>query len=375
MLLIGQERRTNTPRTTLFAAIASLAILLMPALAMSQGHGAGGGGGGSGGPGGAGAGGHTSRDDGHSGGKGGSDPTRGKGQAPSSLSDVFRGMEDEASSKGSGKGGPAKGGAPTVTKKAPPAAKGPSVSKKGPPEGKGPAAKSQDVVTEEADGDEDSDRPEWAGGNPEENPHSGGGGGQPTTAGTKKGDLYGDLIMLVRNPETGEPVVEDGEYLICQDAACDPEKAVPTVDGEVPLGVTAIEVDFGRAAVARAPSKVIDKALTDALAKLTATDVVLGTDTAGRITYTVTIDDTTITNTIDSPLENLALYIDLMKGLVVSDDGSPTGSQTYDALGDESGHAGHGCGAVCRCRRQNRRYHDRLRLLSEPYHRHCGSRC
>jgi hypothetical protein len=171
--------------------------------------------------------------------------------------------------------------------------------------------------------DDDSDRPPWAGGDPTANPHSGGGEGKPAAAGTMKGDEYGDLIVLKRDPVTGEPLTEEGEYLVCLDAAC--VETVPTVDGEVPEGVTAIEVDFGRAAVARSPDKVIDKALDDAITKLTADGVVLSTDAAGRITYTVD----GVTNTIDSPLENLALYIDLVAGL-----SSDSTSATESALGD-----------------------------------------
>ncbi len=168
------------------------------------------------------------------------------------------------------------------------------------------------------EGDDDSDRPAWAGGNTAENPHSGGGGGKPDSAGTMKGDDYGDLIVLMRDPITGEPLTDaNGELLICLDVAC--TSTVPTVDGEIPAGVTPIEVDFGRAAVARSPDKVTDKALTDALAKLTADGVVLSTDEAGRITYTVD----GVTSTIDSPLENLALYVDLLEGLT-STSTSPT---------------------------------------------------
>ena len=96
------------------------------------------------------------------------------------------------------------------------------------------------------------------------------------------------------------------------------------IDGEIPEGTVTLEVDFGRAAVARSPDKVTEKALTDALTKLTADGVELSTDTSGRISYTVD----GVTSTIDSPLENLALYIDLMEGL--SSDGT---SQAESALG------------------------------------------
>jgi hypothetical protein len=178
-----------------------------------------------------------------------------------------------------------------------------------------------DKVLDAADeGDDTSDRPEWAGqaggeGRP-------GGGGNPTP-GTTKGDEYGDLIVLLRDPVTGLPVVEDGEYLVCLDAAC--TSTIPTVDGEVPAGVTSVEVDFGRAAVARSPTSVMDKALTDAITKLTTEGVVISTDAAGRIIYTVD----GVTSTIDSPLENLALYIDLMTGLA-----SDSTSDAEAALGD-----------------------------------------
>ena len=180
------------------------------------------------------------------------------------------------------------------------------------------AKKGMDKVLE---ADDDSDRPPWAGvPGGEDRP---GGGGNPD-AGTIKGEEYGDLIVLLRNPVTGEPMLtDDGELQVCLDPAC--TDTVPTQDGEVPAGVTPLEVDFGRAAVARAPDRVINKALTDALAKLTADGVVIATDDAGRITYTVD----GVTNTIDSPLENLGLYIDLVAGLA-----SDSTSDTEAALGD-----------------------------------------
>jgi len=163
------------------------------------------------------------------------------------------------------------------------------------------------------EGDDDSDRPPWAGGNPTENPHSGGGEGKPDGAGTMKGDDYGDLIVLVRDPDTGVPIPDEvtGELQVCLDVNCN--DFVSMVEGEIPEGVTPVEVDFGRAAVARSPDKVSEKALDDAITKLTAEGVVLSTDTAGRISYSV--DGGVTWSTIDSPLENLALYIDLMQGL------------------------------------------------------------
>lgn len=185
-----------------------------------------------------------------------------------------------------------------------------------------------------AEADEDSDRPDWAGGNPELNPHAGAGTGNPTS-GTAMGDIYGDLVVLLRDPATGAPIVagtsvdpETGEvvteYWICIDPDCidyadiDPSEIpegiiVSTVFGEIPEGVAAIEVDFGRSSVARAPDSVTDHALEEALDKLEVADEV-ALDVSGRIVYS--IDGTWYT--IDSPLENLALYIDLVKGLASS---------------------------------------------------------
>ena len=146
--------------------------------------------------------------------------------------------------------------------------------------------------------DDDSDRPDWAGGNTDLNPNR----GTPNpTPGVTKGDDYGDLIVVVRDPVTGAPVLVDGEYQVCVTPDC--SQVVLTVDGEVPEGVTPIEVDFGRASVARAPDRVIDHSLDEVLDRL-ATATTVTTDEAGRLV----IDGATV----DSPLENLAMYIALM---------------------------------------------------------------
>ena len=169
--------------------------------------------------------------------------------------------------------------------------------------------KSMSDLLADDDDDSDSDRPDWAGvpggeGRP-------GGGGNPSPGDTK-GDIYGDMILLLRDPVTGLPILTaDGWTQACTDVACTPELAVEMVDGEVPSGVTTLEVDLGRASVARSPDSVIDHALDEALSKLTVDGAVLGTDAAGRITITVN----GVVTTIDSPLENLALYVDLMEGL------------------------------------------------------------
>ncbi len=198
--------------------------------------------------------------------------------------------------------------------------------------GGGQAAAPSAGPSEEAD--EDSDRPSWAGGNPELNPHAGAGTGNPDS-GTTKGDIYGDIVVLLRDLATGAPIVagtsvdpetgeEITEYYVCLDLDC--TETVATVLGEIPEGTDAIEVDFGRSSVARAPSSVTDHALDEALAKLADADEV-AQDVTGRIVYSV--DGTWYT--IDSPLENLALYTDLAIGLA-SDSTSQT-EAALDALG------------------------------------------
>ncbi len=64
------------------------------------------------------------------------------------------------------------------------------------------------------------------------------------------------------------------------------------------------EVEFGRLSVSRSPNKVSDHSLAEALTTLTVTGAVVTQDAAGRLV--ITVDG--VSKTIDSPLENLALY-------------------------------------------------------------------
>ncbi len=144
--------------------------------------------------------------------------------------------------------------------------------------------------------------------------------GASTDPGTTKGDTYGDMILLVRDPVTGLPILAEGDDGKLWTQACtdiDVHRArVEMVDDEVPEGTTTFEVDLGRGSLVRAPSSVMDRRLEEALSVITSADSI-SLDEAGRIV--VTVDG--VVKTIDSPLENLALYIDLMKGL--ASDGQP----------------------------------------------------
>lgn len=144
----------------------------------------------------------------------------------------------------------------------------------------------------------DSDRPVWAGGSKELNPHR---GTANPTPGTNKGDTYGDLWVVVRDPVTGEPILVNGEYQVCLDPSC--TQTVLTVDGELPEGVVPAEVELGRTNVARSPSKVFEKSLDTVISQLESASTVW-IDDAGRLV----IDG----ETVDSPLENLALYKAIM---------------------------------------------------------------
>jgi hypothetical protein len=157
--------------------------------------------------------------------------------------------------------------------------------------------------------EEDSDRPVWAG----VKGGKSGGGGKPAGAGSKKGDLYGDMVVLLRDPN-GVPILVDGlvqviAYVYDASGNLVPyvvdgkQMVIPYVDGELATTINGVpvysaEVDLGRLSVGRAPTKVLDHSLTEALSKLTSGTVTL--DSTGRLA----VDGVTI----DSPLENLALY-------------------------------------------------------------------
>jgi hypothetical protein len=203
-----------------------------------------------------------------------------------------------------------------------------------------------DVLREAGSDESDSDAPAWAGtpgkaGKPGDGKGAGGGT-------TKKGGDYGDLWVILRTDD-GAPVLVkwvDGAMVLYPgtgdisgwfvqplDAAGNP---IPLDEEGRPLeeGLTQ-EVDLGRLNISRAPSTVLEHSLEEAISKLdgviiTPANIDDYTDAAGRL-----ID--TAGNTIDSPLENLALYEALVNG-TVSQDGNIVitvsvnqdgGAQTY----------------------------------------------
>jgi hypothetical protein len=150
-----------------------------------------------------------------------------------------------------------------------------------------------------SDAEESSDRrgPKYGGGKTP---------GKPVGAGSKKGDLYGDLNVILRDAN-GTPILDQYGHVQPLDANGNPLPLTP--EGDIVAGSEdlVVPVEFSRLSVARAPSKVMDKSYDEAISTLnSATAITL--DASGRLV--ATIDG--VAKTIDSPLENLALYQALM---------------------------------------------------------------
>ncbi|MGR9086568.1 MAG: hypothetical protein ACU841_05765 [Gammaproteobacteria bacterium] len=168
----------------------------------------------------------------------------------------------------------------------------------------------------------------------------GGGGG---TGGGEKGSTLGDLVVLYRDA-SGLPILTADK---CQQPLAAPGVVVPncpqtttTSDGDscilpVDPATCAVdpafaiylqEVDFGRISVSRSPADVIAQQLNEVLVTLSTSSCDLTLDPAGRLVFFAPDtddsdgdDDTTelISSEIDSPLQNLAIYKELMiKGVL-----------------------------------------------------------
>lgn len=174
-------------------------------------------------------------------------------------------------------------------------------------------------------GDPESDRPAWAGKGVTKP-----GGGKPTT---DRGDLYGDLFVVLRDangvPILKEIVTEKGTIYVVQPLDADGNLIPLDAEGKPIDESLTVEVELSRLNVARSPAKVTDRALSEAVATLNAaTDVTL--DAAGRLV--VLIDGTW--KTIDSPIENLGLYLDLMADGSISGVTNPVITAAFPNLFD-----------------------------------------
>ncbi len=130
--------------------------------------------------------------------------------------------------------------------------------------------------------------------------------GKPTGAGTKKGDLYGDAVAILRDAN-GVPILDQYGHVQPVDADGVPLPLTAEGDVEADYASLVVPIEFSRLSVARAPTKVMDKSYAEAISALNSADKIT-TDASGRLVVTVNGE----AKTIDSPLENLALYQTLM---------------------------------------------------------------
>lgn len=169
----------------------------------------------------------------------------------------------------------------------------------------------EDILQGDDDGGEDSDRPDWAGTQGKDDKPGRGN----TNPGVSKGGLYGDMYVLLRD-ENGVPVLTPEGFVQPVDADGNP---IPLDEEGHPLNEDAtLEVELGRLNVGRSPTGVLSNRLKEAVSVIDqATAITL--DESGRLLLTVDGEQ----KTIDSPLENLALYITLMNegtlGLALDD--------------------------------------------------------
>ena len=207
-------------------------------------------------------------------------------------------------------------------------------------------------------------------------PCNGGGGGDGGGAAPD----FGDLIILYRD-DNGVPIpspedqVEDPDGVLVDGGLCwqpiafnvDDELLCPEecVVDSVPTGTAVVDVnqyscgvadgcsgctqetDFGRINLARSPDEVFESQLTDVVISLSIADCTT-LDPAGRLVASV-VDDITLDNlakTIDSPLQNLAIYRELMlTGFIGAAPGIPlpdpnfynTAARGLGAASDKSG--------------------------------------
>jgi len=165
--------------------------------------------------------------------------------------------------------------------------------------------------------------------------NGGGGGSGGGDSGSGGGGAvvpdFGDIVVLYRDAD-GVPVLTADA---CQQPLAAPGVTLPAV-GTMPQCIPASatescrilvdpetcvivpgyetytqEVDFGRTNVARSPVSVLDQQLEDAVVKLATADCVT-VDPAGRLVASTVTNNIVSSAAIDSPLQNLAIYRQLM---------------------------------------------------------------
>lgn len=158
----------------------------------------------------------------------------------------------------------------------------------------------EDIMRDIGGEEEDSDRPAWAGGGGGPNDR----GTKPSDAGSARGDLYGDMYVILRD-SNGVPILTPQGFVQPVDANGNP---IPLDEEGAPIDPSlALEVELSRLNVSRSPDQVLDRRAAEVVTLLNSATAIT-TDAAGRLVLTVD----GVAKTIDSPLENMALYVALM---------------------------------------------------------------
>lgn len=147
--------------------------------------------------------------------------------------------------------------------------------------------------------------------------HASGGGGC--------GDVFGDLVHILRDPDTGQPILQKRTILGPQDVLLEAYCPIPVdIEGNEialvdlscdPIDTEAVvEVDyFGRLSGGRTKERNSRMHFDEVIANIKMADKVSVEET-GRLSLGFDcVGDTCSWSTIDSPMESLALYTRLMK--------------------------------------------------------------
>ena len=191
-------------------------------------------------------------------------------------------------------------------------------------------------------------------------PNDGGGQAPPVD--------FGDLVILYRD-DNGVPILtpQDGDTGRCQQPLASAECVAASPDGctlgQPETGVYVVptiqetcavvdacssctqEVDFGRINEARSSDEVFDSQLQDVVFNLATSDCAINLDPAGRmVTGTIpdpSVPDVYTTSAIDSPLQNLAIYRQLILtgsiGITLPADALVTAARALGAASDKTG--------------------------------------
>lgn len=158
--------------------------------------------------------------------------------------------------------------------------------------------------------------------------YGGGGGGSGSGSGSGGGGGmeppdYGDLFVLYRDAD-GLPILtadscqqplgvpSDTCPLVCSEGApCLVPVDPLTCAVQVGFETCTREIEFGRTNVSRSPERVFATQLEDLLVRLSTADCITR-DAAGRMVTTTMVDGSPDSAAIDSPIQNLAIYKQLM---------------------------------------------------------------